>query len=254
MNQNGEKIGDVLIETFSYKPHHSLKYVLEDNKDKPEDETESKVEKKDLPLNDQNADTVPENVSQDDTELAEDALKDTEDDEDVSQDDTEKVSKAQTTKVETTETQVPADDIKVVEFKTFSEEDIVKLLSRSKRQIDDVNATGGLIEPLALLLPPENNNVSNINNSSLGPKRVEVANVTGHIKVLGLRVEESAKEPKIVDGMIPTVLSNTQFTLRLFGENLSSNTIIAFTHFPSNYGSQCDHLLNGEYKVFVPFN
>ncbi|CAH1642136.1 unnamed protein product [Spodoptera littoralis] len=83
-------------------------------------------------------------------------------------------------------------------------------------------------------------------NSSLGPKFVHPE---GAIKLMGLRVEESEKEPKIVDDLIPSVLRETHFFLRLFGENFTNDTIIAFTHTPAAYGDTCDHLLNGEYKV-----
>lgn len=87
-------------------------------------------------------------------------------------------------------------------------------------------------------------------DTSLGPRPVVTAN---RAKVLGLRVEESEKEPKLYDEMIPSVLRNTVFTLRLFGEGLSNDTIIAFTHAPAEYGMLCNHLLNGEYKVIKCF-
>lgn len=69
------------------------------------------------------------------------------------------------------------------------------------------------------------------------------------IRVMGLRVEESAKEPKVVDEMIPSVQTDLPFTMRLFGEGLNSDMVIAFTHTPDNYGVECNHLLNGDYKV-----
>lgn len=69
------------------------------------------------------------------------------------------------------------------------------------------------------------------------------------IKMVGLRVEEAAKEPKIVDGVIPSVLRETKFVLRLFGEGFTNDTVIAFTHSAEEYGSVCNHLVKGEYKV-----
>ncbi|KAJ0170046.1 hypothetical protein K1T71_014652 [Dendrolimus kikuchii] len=90
--------------------------------------------------------------------------------------------------------------------------------------------------------------------SSLGPKTVDPVVSKDNVKILGLRVEESQKEPKIVEGMIPSVLRETLFTLRLFGENLTNDTVIAFTHTPAEYGMSCDHLLNGEYKVQESFH
>lgn len=74
-------------------------------------------------------------------------------------------------------------------------------------------------------------------------------NIVNGVKVMGLRVEESAKEPKIVDGMIPSVLTETTFTLRLFGEGFSNETVFAFTHKPLEYGKTCHNLLNGEYRI-----
>ncbi|CAG9574947.1 unnamed protein product [Danaus chrysippus] len=71
----------------------------------------------------------------------------------------------------------------------------------------------------------------------------------GPIRLMGLRIEESAKEPKIVDGMIPSVLRETLFMMRLFGEGFTSDTVIAFTHVPEEYGKPCHFLLSGEYKI-----
>ncbi|CAK1554455.1 unnamed protein product [Leptosia nina] len=73
------------------------------------------------------------------------------------------------------------------------------------------------------------------------------SNVT--LRVMGLRVEESEKEPKIVDGMIPSVLREREFTLRLFGEGFTEDTTIAFTHHPQEYGTPCRFLIDGEYKI-----
>ncbi|XP_072943230.1 unextended protein-like [Epargyreus clarus] len=83
--------------------------------------------------------------------------------------------------------------------------------------------------------------------SSLGVKETK-SNGT-KIKLKGLRVEESVKEPHIVDGMIPSVLRETLFSMRLFGEGFTNETVIAFTHAPENYGTLCHFLLTGEYKV-----
>ncbi|XP_038221115.1 metal transporter CNNM4-like [Zerene cesonia] len=90
--------------------------------------------------------------------------------------------------------------------------------------------------------------VTDVETSSLGEKTIQ-PNVT--LKVMGLRVEEGEKEPKIVDGMIPSVLRETKFTLRLFGEGFTDDTWIAFTHHPQAYGSPCRFLIQGEYKINV---
>ncbi|XP_063632006.1 unextended protein-like [Cydia splendana] len=71
----------------------------------------------------------------------------------------------------------------------------------------------------------------------------------GKIKIDGLRVEEADKDPKIVNG-IPSVLSDSKFTLRLFGQGFTTRTVIAFTEEPLEYGQPCKFLVkNGEYMV-----
>ncbi|XP_004927345.2 unextended protein [Bombyx mori] len=79
-------------------------------------------------------------------------------------------------------------------------------------------------------------------------KRQMMVNNTIVPKLLGLRVE-LAEKPKIVDDMVPSVLRETEFTMRLFGKDFTNNTIIAFTHNPDDYMKPCDHLLKGEYKA-----
>ncbi|XP_050676377.1 unextended protein-like [Leptidea sinapis] len=66
---------------------------------------------------------------------------------------------------------------------------------------------------------------------------------------MGLRIEEADKEPKIVDEMIPSVLRETNFKLRLFGEGFTDETIIAFTHVPEDFGTPCHFMVGGEYKI-----
>lgn len=234
-----QRIGDVLIETFSYTPQHSLKYVLENEKEIEKDlsqfeaNPEAQTTKSKSKLENEEANT--------DEHLPQES-KDTE-----NQDVTETVQ-------ETTVSNNEEDETKIVEIETYPDEEIIKLLSRSKRQADELSAADKLVDPLVNISDNKadleaEKNISETN--SLGPKSEN--NVTGPIKVLGLRVEESAKEPHIVDEMIPSVLRETHFTLRLFGENLSDETIIAFTHAPSQYGRACDHLLTGEYQVCTQY-
>ncbi|XP_053623164.1 unextended protein-like [Plodia interpunctella] len=90
-------------------------------------------------------------------------------------------------------------------------------------------------------------NDENTNDTTAKSTKVLVNN--GPIKVLGLRVEEADKEPKLIEEMIPSVLTNTKFTMRVFGEGLTDETVFAFTHVPQKYGSFCNRLLVGEYKV-----
>ncbi|CAB3224459.1 unnamed protein product [Arctia plantaginis] len=88
-------------------------------------------------------------------------------------------------------------------------------------------------------------------NNSLGPKVISEPVPSSSIKLMGLRVEESDKEPKFVDNLIISVLRDTNFLLRLFGTGFTNDTIIAYTHTAGEYGETCDHLLTGEYRVHV---
>ncbi|XP_045489776.1 unextended protein [Pieris rapae] len=69
------------------------------------------------------------------------------------------------------------------------------------------------------------------------------------IKLLGLRVDESEKEPKIIDGVIPSVLSEKEFVLRLFGEGFTEDTTIVFTSHPQEYGTSCHFQYGTYYKT-----
>ncbi|XP_045782034.1 unextended protein-like isoform X2 [Maniola jurtina] len=95
--------------------------------------------------------------------------------------------------------------------------------------------------------PPNNETAQNVSEASSGP----VIEGSTKLRVMGLRVEEAAKEPKLVEEMIPSVLTETTFHLRLFGEGFTNDTVIAFTHHAAKYGTPCYHLLNGEYEISV---
>ncbi|XP_022819240.1 metal transporter CNNM4-like [Spodoptera litura] len=69
------------------------------------------------------------------------------------------------------------------------------------------------------------------------------------VNIEGLRIENSAKDPKIIEDGIPSVLADSRVTLRLFGDGLTSRTVIAFTHETQQYGQPCKFLLKGEYMV-----
>ncbi|GBP32700.1 Metal transporter CNNM2 [Eumeta japonica] len=79
------------------------------------------------------------------------------------------------------------------------------------------------------------------------PKPREIAPIK--LRIQGLRVEESDKEPKVVEGGIPSVLADTKMTLRLFGEGLTDRTVIAFTHDILDYDQPCKFMVKGEYMV-----
>lgn len=87
-------------------------------------------------------------------------------------------------------------------------------------------------------------------------RQINIVNNTSEpiVRMKGFRVEEADKEPKIVDGMIPSVLRDTKFTMRMFGEGFTNNTMIAFTHVPLRYGEECRHLVDGEFTVSFSFD
>ncbi|XP_028166421.1 metal transporter CNNM4-like [Ostrinia furnacalis] len=73
--------------------------------------------------------------------------------------------------------------------------------------------------------------------------------VNQFVSVDGIRVEDSAKEPKIVEDGVPSVLADTGVTLRIFGDGLTPKTVIAFTNYPQEYGQPCKFILPGEYMA-----
>ncbi|XP_047542193.1 unextended protein-like [Vanessa atalanta] len=74
-----------------------------------------------------------------------------------------------------------------------------------------------------------------------------VVRSTDPINIDGLRIEDSDKEPKIVEDGIPSVLGESKVVLRLFGQGLTEKTVIAFTLDPLPFGQPCKFLLKGEY-------
>ncbi|CAH2100637.1 unnamed protein product [Euphydryas editha] len=74
-----------------------------------------------------------------------------------------------------------------------------------------------------------------------------VRNIPIPIDLDGIRIEDSDKEPKIIEDGIPSVLADSKVILRLFGQGLTEKTVIAFTHDPLPYGQPCKFLLKGEY-------
>lgn len=94
--------------------------------------------------------------------------------------------------------------------------------------------------------------ISNSNVTSDVPSTTVLPVTYSLIKMKGLRVEEADKEPKIVDGMIPSVLRETNFHLRLFGDGFTINSRISFTHTMQDFGTVCDHLLDDiDYGVSI---
>ncbi|XP_041988954.1 unextended protein-like [Aricia agestis] len=134
-------------------------------------------------------------------------------------------------------------DEEVVE--TFAEPN---LKSRVRRQAESVPETTPPSDNTTVEEP--NAEEANAPNNAENPAAANAVIIaSGPVTLMGLRIEESDKEPKIVDEMVPSVLSNTNFNLRLFGSGFGDNTVIAFTHVPEKYGSKCHFLISGEYKV-----
>ncbi|XP_049883207.1 unextended protein-like [Pectinophora gossypiella] len=134
------------------------------------------------------------------------------------------------------------------EFK-FNIDNDLDFKSRSKRQADETPGettdTAPIDGAVSDTSAPREGAVSNTSVPTVATKPI----VYSRIRLMGLRVEEADKEPKIVDGAIPSVLRETNFIMRLFGEGFTNDTVIAFTHFSQPYGHACTHLLEDEYHV-----
>ncbi|KAL4714272.1 hypothetical protein ACJJTC_009624 [Scirpophaga incertulas] len=112
---------------------------------------------------------------------------------------------------------------------------------RRKRQVENATATENSVTETAV-----NDFTNAANDSSVTKPPVKYS---GPIRLMGLRVDEAEKEPKVVDDMIPSVLRETTFSLRLFGTGFTNDTEIAFTHTPEQFGRQCHFLLAGVHKI-----
>lgn len=69
-----------------------------------------------------------------------------------------------------------------------------------------------------------------------------------NLVILGLRVEHADKEPSLDDG-VPSVLSHSSVTLRLFGTGLTENTVVVFTHETNVYGGSCLVPVTNKFKI-----
>ncbi|KAJ0170071.1 hypothetical protein K1T71_014677 [Dendrolimus kikuchii] len=72
------------------------------------------------------------------------------------------------------------------------------------------------------------------------------------IALEGIRIEDSDKEPKIVEND-KNVIQKSSLVIyiyfRIFGDGVTSRTVIALTHDEQQYGQPCKFLLKGEYMV-----
>lgn len=71
------------------------------------------------------------------------------------------------------------------------------------------------------------------------------------IKLTGFRVERVYKNSEIDDDGIPTLLANTNATLRIFGSGITNNTVITFTKQKGTFGNICVMPITEAFPVTV---
>lgn len=59
------------------------------------------------------------------------------------------------------------------------------------------------------------------------------------IKVIGLKVDVSPKDPSVDEHGTPSILSGLNYTIRLFGFGFSENMLVVFTKQKGEYGGSC---------------
>lgn len=70
-----------------------------------------------------------------------------------------------------------------------------------------------------------------------------------NLKIYGLRVEKTEKEPEIEDG-VPVLRAGTKATLRLFGFGFTNKTTIGLTSEKLEFGDQCRRMISsGFFKI-----
>ena len=73
------------------------------------------------------------------------------------------------------------------------------------------------------------------------------------IRIIGFRLEDASSGTEIGDEGIPNILANSEFSLRLFGDNLNENVSISFTQHKEKYGTPCEHRSTGSFSVNIFF-
>lgn len=71
---------------------------------------------------------------------------------------------------------------------------------------------------------------------------VEKRDTTDEVKVVGFRIEESAKDPEIEDG-VPVLRASSTIVLRLFGLGFKNTTRIGLTSEKLDYGGKCNMMI-----------
>ncbi|XP_049318218.1 unextended protein [Bactrocera dorsalis] len=69
--------------------------------------------------------------------------------------------------------------------------------------------------------------------------RVERDVSSDDLKIFGFRVESSNNEIEYHDGGVPSVLKDTEFTMRIFGKGITPDTVITFTAISNTFGGKC---------------
>ncbi|XP_046474639.1 unextended protein isoform X4 [Neodiprion pinetum] len=86
---------------------------------------------------------------------------------------------------------------------------------------------------------------------SIPPGAAEIDSLGPEVRIEGLRIESADKEPFFSDDNVPTLYANTNAVIRLFGDGLSSETVIRFTDVAADRGENCNELKTPEYQVYA---
>ncbi|XP_023158973.1 metal transporter CNNM4 [Ceratitis capitata] len=76
-------------------------------------------------------------------------------------------------------------------------------------------------------------------DSAISKNRVERATTGEDLKIFGFRVESSNNEIEYHDGGVPSVLKDSEFTIRIFGKGITQDTVITFTAISNTFGGKC---------------
>ncbi|XP_046417972.1 unextended protein isoform X4 [Neodiprion fabricii] len=86
---------------------------------------------------------------------------------------------------------------------------------------------------------------------SIPPGAAETDSLGPEVRIEGLRIESADKEPFFSEDNVPTLYANTNAVIRLFGDGLSSETVIRFTDVAADRGENCNELKTPEYQVYA---
>lgn len=77
----------------------------------------------------------------------------------------------------------------------------------------------------------------------------EVDKVGTNIRIDGLRVESSDREPNYDENGVPEIMSDTRVRFRFFGEGFTNRTIVTLTEVSNVYRGSCILPASGQYRV-----